>query len=496
VATDSFGRRLTVLAEARGTGDVAVVFAATGGRESVITWHVLEARANQFARHLLDRGIDVDSLVAVALPNSLEHHIACFGAWKAGASVVPLRHDLPAWERDRLLELADPAVVVANWEDGPPGTIGTAEMATTTDLDSRAVPDRVPRWSRVIPSSGSTGRPKLIVTPTPGLIEEQGTLNPIAGDAGPKVQLGASPIYHANGWHGGGPAAVLDGGLTILMERFDASQAVDLIERHRITTAFLAPIMLMRIARLAGAAERDFSSLTRIVCGGSTIPQWVVRFWLDRIPPECFTIIYGSSEAIGATHVTGDQWLLRPGTCGQPQESDLLILDEDLRPVPPGTVGTIYQRPHEAGPTFAYLGAAMPEPTAEDYRTVGDMGWVDEDGYLYIADRRQDLIITGGANVYPAEVEAALSEHPAVADQAVIGLADDEWGHRVHAIIELEKTADPVTPEELRTFCRGRLAAYKVPKSVEIVDQLPRSEVGKISRTALIEARTRPLADA
>jgi bile acid-coenzyme A ligase len=327
-------------------------------------------------------------------------------------------------------------------------------------------------------------------------MEEQESLNPIAGEAtGRKVQLGASPIYHANGWHGGGPAAVLDGGLVILMERFDAGQAVDLIERHRITAAFLAPIMLMRIARLPEASDRDFSSLQRVVCGGSTIPQWVVRFWLERIPPESFTIVYGSSEAIGVTHVTGDEWLQRPGTCGQPQHSDLLILDEDGRPVPAGTVGTIYQRPHEVGPTFTYLGAAMPDPTPDHFRTVGDMGWVDEDGYLYIADRRQDLIITGGANVYPAEVEAALSEHPAVADQAVIGLPDTDWGHRVHAIVELDPTVEAPTPEALRLFCRERLAAYKVPKSVEIVDRLPRSEVGKVSRTALIEARLEAVAD-
>jgi len=482
----SYGRQVTRLAE-RYADEVALTLARTDGTESTATWKELDRRSTQVAHLFVERGVVEGDLVVVALPNSVEHVVAAFAAWKAGASVLPMRHDLPPWERDRLLKLASARAVVADWDDAPAGTISTTELARTETASTEPLPDVNPKWSRVVASSGSTGNPKLIATPTPGVVAST-PFETVSGAADRQTVLGASPLYHTNGWQGG-PGAMLDGHRSVLMEKFDAARAVDLIERHRVNLSIMVPTMLMRIARLPDVRERDFSSIQRIIYGGASIPEWVVRVWFDLIGPEKFLFSYGSSEGLGLVLGTGDQWLDHPGSTGVPATCDLKIVDEDGNEVPPGTVGEIYMRPHEPGPPFVYVGAEMPPPTPDGFQSIGDMGWVDDDGFLYIADRRRDMIITGGANVFPAEVEAALSEHPAVADQVVVGLPDDEWGHRVHAIVEPVAGAELPTEDELRAHCKERLASYKVPKSFEFIDQLPRTSAGKINRGALAEER-------
>jgi len=482
----SYGRQLTLLADEHGD-EIAITLARLDGTESTASWNELERRATQVAHRYVELGVVEGDLVVVSLPNSIEHVVASFAAWKAGASVLPMRHDLPAWERDRLLALADARVVVGDWDDPPAGTVSTADLAPTDTYPTDPLPDAIPKWSRVVASSGSTGRPKLIATPTPGIVAPT-PLDDVTGDTGRAVLLGASPLYHTNGWQGG-PGGLLEGHRSVLMERFDAELAVDLIERHRVTMSILVPTMLMRIARVPDVQRRDFSSIQRIVYGGATIPEWVVRAWFDLVGPEKFLFTYGSSEGIGIVMTTGDQWLEHPGSTGVAATCDLKIVDEHGDEVPAGTVGEIFMRPHDPGEPFVYIGADTPPPTGDGFQSIGDMGWVDDDGFLYIADRRQDMIVTGGANVFPAEVEAALSEHPGIADQVVIGLPDDEWGHRVHAIVEPVDAGHAPTDDELRAHCKERLASYKVPKSFEVLDHLPRTSAGKINRGALADER-------
>ena len=485
----SYGRQLTRLAAEHGD-ERAVVLAHADGTETTLTWNELERRATQVAHRFAELGAGAGDLVVVALPNSIEHVVASFAGWKVGASVLPMRHDLPPWERDRLLDLAGAAVVVGDWDDAPDGVVSTADLAGTLSYPDDPLPDAVPKWSRVVASSGSTGRPKLIATPTPGIVALS-PLETVTGDSGPVVMLGASPLYHTNGW-ACGPGALVEGHRSVLMERFDAALAVDLIERHRVTMSIMVPTMLMRIARLPDVREHDFSSMQRIVYGGASIPEWVVRSWLDLVGPEHFMFAYGSSENVGMVLCTGTEWLQHPGTTGIGATCDLKIVDEHGDEVPTGTVGEIFMRAHDPGEPFVYVGAATPAPTSDGFQTIGDMGWLDADGFLYIADRRKDMIITGGANVFPAEVEAALSEHPGVADQVVIGLPDDEWGQRVHAVVEPVAGSAAPTDDELRAFCKERLASYKVPKSFELLDQLPRTSAGKINRGALAEERGAP----
>jgi bile acid-coenzyme A ligase len=201
-------------------------------------------------------------------------------------------------------------------------------------------------------------------------------------------------------------------------------------------------------------------------------------------------MVYGMTEGLGFTALRGDEWMDHQGSVGRGvRDTEVRILDADGRDLPAGEIGEIYLRsPMSVG--FRYLGDAAPRGGTDDgFSTVGDLGYLDADGYLHLVDRRVDMIVTGGANVYPAEVETALVDHPAIADIVVIGLRDPEWGRRVHAIVEPADRAAPPTDGDVIAYAKNRLAPYKVPKTVEIVDAIPRSEATKINRRALVEAR-------
>jgi bile acid-coenzyme A ligase len=318
--------------------------------------------------------------------------------------------------------------------------------------------------------------------------QEPGMSNALTGGASGVVYLVVSPLYHNNGFMFCYPM-LLQENPVVLMEHFDAAQAVDLIERHRVQQTVMVPTMLQRIARLEGVRDRDLSSLERVIYGAAVLPEWVARTWLELIPPERFLFVYGGSEGMGGTMCTGVEWLERPGTSGLPIDCDVRILDADRNPLPPGEVGEVFMRLRQATQPFHYVGIETPEPILGGFRSYGDMGYLDEAGYLYIVDRRQDMIVSGGANVFPAEIEAALSEHPALADAVVIGLPDPEWGQRVHAIVQPVDPSDPPTGEDLRAHCRARLAPYKVPKAFEVVDRIPRTSAGKVNRSRLVDER-------
>jgi bile acid-coenzyme A ligase len=488
----SYGRQLTLLAE-RAPAGPAFVHIGPDGVETTVTWAELERRSNQVARLLEARGVGASEpgtvrIVAVALPNLPEHFFACYGAWKLGATVLPLRWDLPAWERDRLLELAEPVAVIGSWDDAAAGTVHLDDLRASASLDDTALPDRVAAPAQALASSGSTGRPKLIVAPGTGVIEETVSVAPGSELGDDARQLVVSPLYHTNGfachmWLRGGRPLVV-------MEKFDAERVVDAIERHRVNYTIMVPTMLQRIARLPGVRDRDFSSIDSVLYGAAPIPEWVVRAWFDLVGPEHFRFSYGGTEGFGICTCDGVQWLEHPGTVGLPQGCEIRILGEDGAEVPVGTVGEIYLRSLAPGPPSEYVGAPPARRTDDGFATFGDMGWVDDDGFLFIADRRVDMIVTGGANVFPAEVEAALSEHPGVRDAVAIGVTDPEWGRRVHAIVEPVEPARPPTDDELRAHCRERLTPYKVPKTFEIWTGDPlRSAAGKVNRSALVAAR-------
>lgn len=478
----SYGRRLSELAEMQPEA-TAFIFVTTAGDERPVTWRQLDQRSNRAARVLAQHGLGQGDMVVIELPNSVEHIVAAFGAWKVGACVLPLRWDLPDWEREKVLAVAKPVVVVG--------------ARTDVDLEDAAIsvdplPDRIPNPARAIASSGSTGVPKVICASGSGVFTPTGIENSAVNALGQRagqVQLVPAPLYHTNGSLIA-YTALLQGQSLILMERFVADLALELVERHRVNTLTATTIMLQRMARSPQVRERDLSSVESLLHGAAPLPQWLARFWIERIGPTRFFVAYGSSENAGACFVRGDEWLQRPGTVGRPVNSELRIRDDDGHDLAPGQVGMIHlRRPGQSGPVFNYLGDVPPSTGPDGFTALGDLGWVDEDGYLYLADRRVDMIISGGANVYPAEVEGALTEHAGVADAVVIGLPDEEWGERVHAVVQAADPAEPPSAGELRSHCRERLAAYKVPKSIEFVAELPRSDAGKIRRGDLARER-------
>jgi bile acid-coenzyme A ligase len=486
----SYGRRVAALA-AEHPEAVALVFAPLEGQDRPVTWQELEAGSNQLAR-LLDRaGAQESSLVAVALPNSPEHVACCLAAWKLGACVLPLRHDLPGWEQERLLAVAGPSLVVGQAPHRGPGAfLAASELGAAAGLDDSPLPERVPDPAMAIATSGSSGAAKLIVAAERGEWEPDarpGATAEYMGARPHQVQLVPAPLYHTNGFKIAFSSLFSDD-TVVLMERFEAGRAVDLIERYRVTTVTMVPTMLQRIARLPGIGSRDLSSLESVLQGGAPCPEWLARAWIELVGATRFFCAYGSSERVGLAIIRGDEWLKRPGSVGRPADAEVRILDPDGGVLGPGEVGEIFMRPIEAGPRFSYRGGERPRATQDGFVSVGDLGWLDPDGYLYVADRRADMIVTGGANVYPAEVEAALSEHPEVADVVVVGVADPEWGRRVCALVQPRRPDQPPSPVELVGHCRQRLASYKVPKSVQLVDRLPRNEAGKLNRGAIAAA--------
>jgi bile acid-coenzyme A ligase len=295
-------------------------------------------------------------------------------------------------------------------------------------------------------------------------------------------------LYHTNGFatmHN-----LLAGDELVVLERFDAALVVDLVEKHKVSNITATPTMLQRIADLPGIDDRDLSSIVWVLQGAAVIPPSLVHRWIDLIGAERFFMAYGMTEGLGLAALRADEWLEHPGSVGRGfRDTELRIIGPDGNDQPTGEIGEIYLRSPSSG-LYGYVGDVAPLPvTADGFASVGDLGRLDADGYLYIADRRVDMIVTGGANVYPAEVENALIEHPGVVDVVVIGLRDPEWGRRVHALIEPLDPADPPGADDVIAFAKSRLAAYKAPKTVEVVVSIPRSAATKVNRSALIEAR-------
>jgi bile acid-coenzyme A ligase len=475
-----FGTKLAQLAEQRGD-DTAVTVIARDGTAHSMTFAELDRRANQWGRALATAGAQVGSLVALAIPNSQQLVLAALGCWKIGAVPVPMRWDLPDWERIRVLEVIDAAVVVDEQSRD--------ELASrAADQSEDLLPAVVSPKANGICSSGSTGLPKVILTLAQGIWTPESSFPFLAAwtpTAQPQTILVPGPMYHTNGFS---PLTYLLGGdRLVVIEKFDAATVVEAIERYRVTNFTATPTMLARIAALPDIGERDLSSVAWILQGAAVMPHALLHTWFDLLSPEQVVMAYGMTENLGLTALRGDEWLAHRGSVGRGfRDTEVRVLDQQGEPVAVDELGEIYLRsPMSAG--YHYLGGApLLASTPDGFRTAGDIGHLDADGYLYIADRRSDMIITGGANVFPAEVECALVEHDAIADVVVIGLSDPEWGRRVHAVVQL---ANPLTEQQIIAYAKTRLAPYKVPKTVEFVDEIPRTAATKVNRSAMVEAR-------
>ncbi|SQD97584.1 MULTISPECIES: class I adenylate-forming enzyme family protein [unclassified Parafrankia] len=479
----SSARRIRQLAAER-PDDLALRHIALDGGEPAFTWRELDRRSSQLAGALAERGLGFGEHLGLGLRNSPQFVLAVFAAWKLGAVPIPVRWDVPEWELGRLKEVIEPRVYLGG-ED-------LAWIDSTERLDVPDLPDATSPQIHGICSSGSTGTPKVIVSDRPSVYVAR-MATPLAESWGPvprpQTVLVLAPMYHANGLTT--LYNLLGGDHLVVMEKFDAARVVDVIERHRITTFTATPTMLQRIADLPGVDGRDLSSIRWFTQGAAPMPPSLVHRWAGLVGAEKIHMVYGMTEGLGLTALRGDEWMEHQGSVGRGiRGTEVRILDADDKELPTGEIGEIYLRTPGSDTSSHYLGAAPKlHRTADGFQSAGDLGYLDGNGYLHLVDRRVDMIISGGANVFPAEVEAALIDHPKIADVVVIGLRDPEWGRRVHAVIEPADPAAPPTASEVISYAKSRLAPYKVPKTVELVDAIPRSEATKVNRGAMVAAR-------
>lgn len=444
-----------------------------------LTYTELDRATNRMARSFAALGVDEGDYVSIALPNSNAFFVAALAVWKLGAIPHPVSARMPVAERTAILELVDPRLVVGSGDPG--GAHLPIGFEPDPALSDAALPDRVtPHW-KAIGSGGSTGRPKVIVAKPPGLFDPY---TPYRGARVGGVQLVPGPLYH-NAPFLFAARGLFAGQHVVIMPKFDAERALMLIEQHRVNCIMMVPTMMHRIARLPDAvrASADVSSLETIIHCGAPCPPWLKQAWIDWLGPDVVQELYGGTEGCGATWITGAEWLQRPGSVGRAMDGyRIRIKDDQGGDAALGEVGDVYMMP-EGGPasSYFYIGGTS-HRDADGWEWIGDMGHLDADGYLFLADRRTDLIISGGANIYPAEVEAAIDAFDGVRSSAVIGLPDEDLGATVHAIVEPAREIDRAA---LMAHLAERLVRYKVPRSIEFVAEPIRDEAGKVRRSAL-----------
>lgn len=462
--------------------------AALTVEDQVLTREMLERRTNRLARAFEALGVTEGSFVTIALPNCALYVESAIAALKLGATPQPVSGKLPLAELQAIVELARSALVVGVDPSVFPAMrcIG-ADFVADPALSDAPLPDRVARHWKAPTSGGSTGRPKLIVSGAPAEVDEDAApfappfMLPVDGSV-----LVPGPLYH-NAPFTFCLQSLFRGNHVVLMRRFDAGRSLALIEAHRAQVVLLVPTMMSRIWKLPEneRTAADLSSLRVAYHMASSCPQWLKQAWIDWLGAERIFELYAGTEMQAVTIISGSEWTARRGSVGRCVVGEMKVVDESGQQLGAGEVGEIYLRsPLGAPPAYHYIGAEAKR--LGDWETLGDIGWLDADGYLFLADRRSDLILRGGSNIYPAEVEAALDEHPAVQSSAVIGLPDEDLGQRVHAIIQ---TRSPVTQPELLEHLAARLAPYKRPTTFEFVQEPLRDDAGKTRRSALRDAR-------
>lgn len=453
-----------------------------------VTRAELDALATATAHALADRGVRAGSFVTIMLPNSVEFLATTLACWKLGASPQPVSFMAPAREVQAIVELAGSLVVVGADAEQFPG-VATLPADWTPGPEHFDRPALAPATSdpwKAMTSGGSTGRPKLILAGGPGLIDPEARPLLMMQTDGALMMPG--PLYH-NGPFIWSVTALLNGCHVVLGGRFDARTTLELIDRHRCDVVYFVPTMMQRIWRLPEdvRAAYDVSCLRAVWHLAAPCPAWLKHAWIDWLGADTIFELYAGTEAQAATIITGREWLEHRGSVGRVSSGSIRIVDADGNDVPTGEIGEVFLRaPDPSTPTYRYVGAEA-RTLGDGWESLGDMGRLDADGYLYLADRKTDMLLVGGANVYPAEVEAALEEHPAVDSAVVIGLPDDDLGHRPHAIVH---TVADVPDDELRAFLGERLVRYKIPRSFERSPEPLRDEAGKVRRSALAAERS------
>jgi bile acid-coenzyme A ligase len=452
--------------------------------DGAVTRAELAAASNRAAREFAALGAGQDDLVTIGLGNGAAFYAAVLGAWKLGAVPQPVSAKLPPAELAALVEIADPPLVVGLEAADRPWL--PPDWAPDPGLSPDPLPPALPPSWKAPTSGGSTGRPKIIVAGDAGWLDDVTQRADRLRIGGPgDVFAVTAPLYH-NAPFMFSLIALLRGCPLLVLDRFDGAHVLDAVVRHRVHWLYAVPTLMGRILRLPAEvrAAADLSSVATLLHVGAPCPEPVKRAWIDWLGPEKIVELYAGTESLAVCMIDGTEWLEHPGSVGRPVSGEMRIADPGGRPLPVGEIGEVWMRPPPGAVTYRYLGAES--RFVDGWESIGDLGHMDAEGYLFLADRRSDLILVGGSNVYPAEVEAALAEHPHVLSSCVIGLPDDDLGARVHAIVELDAE---VSDADLHAHVGARLTRTKVPTTWERVARPLRDDTGKIRRSALRTAR-------
>lgn len=494
----------------------AVIVADTGRS---LTYRQLDDNSAALARILHDAGLRRGDVVALLSDNAVEAFEVFWATQRSGLYITAVNRHLTSEEVAYIVRdsgaralitsaaLGDLAVAVGELTDDHEVRLAFGGHVAGFESYEKALTSAGPRLDEepsgaiMLYSSGTTGFPKGVKAPLPERrIDEPGDpLVMIAqhmyGISENDVYLSAAPIYHAAPLRWGGMLHVL-GGTVVLAQKFDAEAALRFIEQYKVTVSQMVPTMFVRLLKLDEATRTryDLSSLRVLIHAAAPCPPDVKRAMIDWLGPLVYEY-YSSTEVNGMTFINSDEWLAHPGSVGKSVLGPAHICDDDGTEVPVGEIGTVYfERDHMP---FRYHNdpektASTQHPQHPFWTTVGDLGYLDEDGYLYLTDRKSFMIISGGVNIYPQEVENVLALHPAVHDVAVIGIPDSEMGEQVKAVVQLPAG----TPEsddlaaELIDYVRDRIAHYKAPRSIDFVDDLPRTPTGKLVKGKLVDRYT------
>jgi long-chain acyl-CoA synthetase len=476
----------------------------------------LNARVNRLANGLAAHGIAYGDKIALLLANGFEFFEVSNAAAKLGAIATPINYHFRSAEIQYIADNSDAKAFVFAAEYVRPDMLGPVlprlakvrlqlcvgasspppAVAYETFLNRHPDTEPVTEFgaggaSTMIYTSGTTGRPKGVYRRPADrnqAAQLMQTFTSLFKFAPGDVHLLTGPLYHAASNAFSNIHIVL-GGTVVIMPRFDAEEALRLIEREHVTTTHMVPTMFVRILKLPEEARRryDLSSLKSVVHAAAPCPVEVKWKVMELFGPDTVHEYYAATEA-GGTYISPAEWRRKPGSVGRPlPNAEVKVLDDDGNECPPGVIGTIYMR---LNPQSEFEYYKDPEKTRANRRgnfaTVGDMGYFDDDGYLFIADRKTDMVISGGVNIYPREIEDVLITHPKILDVAVLGVPDPEWGEQLKAVVQL-KPGESATEGEIIAFARERLADYKRPRSVDFVAELPREPSGKLYKRKLKE---------
>jgi long-chain acyl-CoA synthetase len=476
---------------------------------TALSYRDLAAAADRYGRGLQEQGLRPGDCLVVMLPNGADLLALYFAAMQTGLYIVPINWHLVGPEVAYIVgdceakafvaheRFADAAVIAAA---GLPESarFAVGEIARFRPLSELAIdggpPEIRTQGAPMVYTSGTTGKPKGVKRPLTGADPYEVPLASswffsIFGLApfDDHVHICGSPLYHTAVLNFVGISIQL-GHTAVIMERFDAEEMLRLIDRHKVTHSHVVPTQFNRLLALPEdvRAKYDVSSLRAVIHGAAPCPNEVKRAMLDWWGPV--VIEYYAATEGGGTSISATEWLEKPGSVGKAWPNSVIrILDDDGQDVPTGQPGLVYMRMGTS--SFGYHKSEEKTRAARvgDLFTVGDIGYLDEDGYLYLCDRKSDLIISGGVNIYPAEIEGELVCHPKVADVAVFGVPDPDWGEAIKAVVQPAEGVEPNNElsAEIMAFATERLAKFKLPRIIDYIDELPRDDNGKLYKRKL-----------